>query len=115
MKKTNWLSRIFSCFWLKSHECYSPAWDMHLNSLIDNAKVTEINDFIMVFDNEYVVWINNHPYASGHLYDIKSDPNFNFSKKFAKTCSIKTKIRLEDLYFKLLKDFDNQKEIFKLK
>ncbi len=89
MTKTNKFERFFKFFWLYGESPHTN-WDLLLNKLIDKGNVTNINEFYVTFDDKYDVWITNHPYASGNLYQNKvgilSNPH----------CSKKTKIRLED-------------------
>ena len=95
MKKTSKLSRFFSFLWLKAGDI-NPTWDSLLNQLMDLGEVTDINEYTITFDNKYVVWIENHPYASGSLYKIKGEYHGETTGVSSIQCSMKTKIRLED-------------------
>jgi hypothetical protein len=106
MKHTSKLSRLFKFVWL-TQETPNMAWDSMLNVLIDKGVVTSITQYDITFNDKYTVWIKNHPYASGSItkncFAVDSDLSTS-SKEFH--CTKKTKIRLEDLYFKL-KPFDD--------
>jgi hypothetical protein len=95
MNKTSKLSRFFSFLWLKAGDT-NPTWDSLLNQLMDVGEVTDINEHTITFDNKYVVWIENHPYASGSLYKIKGEYHGTPTGSYSIHCSTKTKIRLED-------------------
>lgn len=87
MKKTSKFSRLFKFFWMR-HEKPCPSWDKKLNELISKGIVTELDEYVITFENKYKVWIKNHTYFSGHLYDHQDLPELH--------CSKKTVIRLED-------------------
>ncbi len=94
MKKTSKLSRLLRCFWLYDKEP-NEEWDTLLNLLMDKAKVTDIGDYTITFDNKFTVWIANHPFASGSSYNSYSTERFH--------CTKATKIRLEDFVNDYLK------------
>jgi hypothetical protein len=111
MKKTSKFSRLFKCFWLESKPA-DEEWDKLLNLLIDKAEVTKIDDYTITFDNTYVVWTSNHPYASGNLYEYKgSRRDIKAGASSVYHCSKKTKIKLEDFYYNLRLDSSFQDEI----
>ena len=94
MTKTSKLSRLFKFFWLndtRANRLFLKEWDELLKLLIKQGNVTEINDYVVTFDNKYGVWISNHPVASGHLYTLDGE--------YCAThycCSKGTRILLED-------------------
>ena len=95
MKKTSKLSRFFKFTWDVSKDA-DPNWDSLLNTLIDKAEVTHIDEYAITFDDKYVVWITNHPYCSGSLYELKGVFSRLGDWSSCFHCSKKTKIRLED-------------------
>jgi hypothetical protein len=99
---------MFKCFWLTS-KSVDQEWDKLLNLLIDKGEVTDISPYTITFDNKYEVWISNHPFSSGHLYDYKGNSREIVSGCH---CSRNTKIRLEDFYYALRsKEMNFEKEI----
>jgi hypothetical protein len=111
MKKTSKFARFFKFFWLESNPAHEE-WDKLLNLLIDKAEVTKIDDYTITFDNTYVVWTSNHPFASGNLYEYKGlrrDIVTGCTSKYH--CSTTTKIKLEDFYYNLRLDSSFQEEI----
>jgi hypothetical protein len=94
MKHTSKLSRFFKFSWLSESEP-DETWDELLNLLINKGTVTHVDEFTIIFDNIFTVWITNHPYASGNLYMYKG--GYTTEKLH---CSKVTKIRLEDFYYK---------------
>jgi len=95
MKKTSKFSRFFKFMWLQ-HKPADEKWDKLLNLLIDKSKVTHMDDYTITFDNKFVVWISNHPFSSGKLYECKGEHTSSRCH-----CSKKTKIKLEDFYYNL--------------
>ena len=107
MKRTSKLSRFFKFFWMSQVEP-DEKWDELLNTLIDKGTVTKKSPFTITFDDTFTVWIANHPYASGNLYQYKdeyTDERLN--------CSKVTRIRLEDFYYKYLEDTKSQRDVAK--
>jgi hypothetical protein len=102
MKKTSKFSRFFKCFWASRSKA-DPNWDALLNLLIDKGEVTEISDYTITFDNKYQVWTSNHPFSSGHLLRYKGGYMGIDGHRSPHHCSKKTKIRLEDFYYDLMK------------
>lgn len=101
MYKTSKFSRFFKFLWSSSHPI-SKEWDEKLNHLLDEGTVTKTTAYTMEFNNEYVVWIGNHPYASGSLYERKfqskddTDVKSRYYSKSTFLPTVKTRIRLED-------------------
>lgn len=55
---------LFPTYWIRTGARYNEAWDIRLwNALID-GKTDFIGEYEAIIDDE-VVWIVNHPYASG--------------------------------------------------
>lgn len=92
MTKTSKLSRLFKFSWLYQGEP-NEDWDTLLNLLMDKGEVTKIDEYAITFDNKYVVWIANHPCASGNWYN---------SPDKSPHCHKNTKIRLEDFVNNLI-------------
>lgn len=101
MKKTSKFSRFFKFFWFSASDP-NPYWDAFINRLMDVGEVTHIDTYVIQFNGKYDVWISNHPYTSGCLY------NFN-ARGGEAHCTKKTKIRLEDYVnaYIELNDHDN--------
>lgn len=92
MTKTSKFERFFKFTWLT----YNPTnkdWDALLNLLMEKGTVTNISEYTITFNDTFTVWIENHPYASGHLYGYKGSAITN---KDHFHCSKATKIKLED-------------------
>lgn len=96
MKKTSKLSRFFKFLWMESDDYpFCQEWDDLLNALIDKGKISAVGAYTATFNDKYVVWIENHPYASGQFYYVKENEKLARPKSQL-ACSKATKIRLED-------------------
>lgn len=92
MTTTSKRSRLLKFFWLTDDSyTFLKEWDELLQLLIKYGKITKIDNFTATFNDKYTVWISNHPYASGQLYQLNGT---SLVEKF--NCSKSTRILLED-------------------
>lgn len=71
MTKTSKFSRLFKFTWLSNHPICKE-WDKTLNKILE-LPITHIDQYRATFGRKYEIWIENHPYCSGKLIDIKGD------------------------------------------
>lgn len=65
--------------WMQNED-YSPAWDAHLNKLLDTHEFENVDKHTAEIGG-ITVWTSNHPYASFHPYGHTEDTEIKVRPK----------------------------------